>query len=88
MMTKPFQAIFDGQVLRPEEPVDLQPQAHYLVTVEAAEKDAAVSSQRPHPLSELLALATDMGIEDLAARHQWYAHGYRALEDEENGAAP
>jgi hypothetical protein len=32
---KTMTAIFDGQVLRPESPADLEPDTRYLVTVEA-----------------------------------------------------
>jgi len=33
-MSKKLRVIFDGKVLRPEEPADLKPNAHYIVTIE------------------------------------------------------
>ena len=36
-MAKSVRAVFDGQVLRPEEPVDLKTNARYLVTIEREE---------------------------------------------------
>lgn len=37
-MTKTLHVIFDGEVLRPEETSDLEPNAHYLIT-ESAKKN-------------------------------------------------
>ncbi len=37
-MSKTLHVIFDGKVLRPEEPVDLTPNTHYVVTIEHEEK--------------------------------------------------
>ena len=37
-MSKKLHVIFDGKVLRPEEPVDLKPNAHYIVTIEHEKK--------------------------------------------------
>ena len=74
-MAKSVRAIFDGEVLRPEEPVDLKPNARYLVTIEPedARKESGVAG--PYPLTEIGRLATDMGVTDLSTRHSWYAHG-------------
>lgn len=33
-MTRTVQAVFDGEVLRPEEPLDLEPQTQVRVTIE------------------------------------------------------
>ena len=81
-MTKTLRAIFDGDVLRPEEPVDLQPNTRYVVTIEREEQDRT-SDQPDYPLTQLRRLATDMGITDLSARHSWYAHGH--IEDDTLG---
>ena len=35
-MAKTVRAVFDGEVLRPESPVDLEPNATYVVTIESA----------------------------------------------------
>lgn len=79
-MTRSLHAVFDGVVLRPEEPVDLQPNKRYLVLIK--QEDSAPT--RPHPLEEIGALAVDMGVADLAERHDWYAHG--KLEDDQFAA--
>ncbi|BBO19162.1 conserved hypothetical protein [Candidatus Brocadia pituitae] len=36
-MSKTLHVIFDGKVLRPEGPVDLKPNTHYVVTIEREE---------------------------------------------------
>ncbi len=80
-MTKTLRVIFDGEVLRPEEPVDLQPNTRYIITVEPEEETQA--AEEAYPLTQLLALATDMGVTDFATRHSWYAHG--RLEGDKRG---
>lgn len=75
-MSKVITAIFDGEVLRPEEPVELRPWARYHVIIERAEPDEQ-NAETEHPLAIIGRLATDMGVADLAERHTWYAHGYR-----------
>ena len=66
-------AIFDGEVLRPEESVSLEPNKRYRLTVE---EDANAASNgdkaRPYPLSELLEAADDLGIADMAEQHDRY----------------
>ena len=81
-MTKALRAIFDGELLRPEEPDDLQPNTRYVVTIERAEQEKT-SDQSDYPLTQLRRLATDMGITDLSTRHSWYAHGH--IEDDTLG---
>ena len=81
-MTKTLRAIFDGNVLRPEGSVDLQPNTWYVVTIER-EAEAKIDEET-YPLTKILTLATDMGVQDLSTRHDWYAHGHR--EDDERGA--
>jgi len=81
-MSKVITAIFDGEVLRPEEPVDLRPWARYQVTIERAEP-AEQNAETEHVLTLIGKLATDMGVTDLAERHSWYAHGYRAEEQDD-----
>jgi len=74
-MAKSVRAVFDGQVLRPEEPVDLKTNARYLVTIEREEVRKEKGEEGAYPLTEIGRLATDMGITDLSTRHSWYAHG-------------
>jgi len=74
-MAKSVRAVFDGQVLRPEEPVDLKTNARYLVTIEREEVRKEKGEEGAYPLTEIGRLAVDMGITDLSTRHSWYAHG-------------
>lgn len=67
-MKKTLKAVFDGKVLRPEEPVDLEPNAHYLVTVERAEEKPMVPPNRT--LRRILERATDLGVSDFAKQHE------------------
>lgn len=70
-----LRALFDGQVLRPEEPASLTPNTHYVVTIETEDPAPAARTADVYPLAEILALATDMGVEDLATEHDAYSHG-------------
>jgi predicted DNA-binding antitoxin AbrB/MazE fold protein len=36
-MTRTVQAVFDGEVLRPQEPLDLEPQTRVQITIETIE---------------------------------------------------
>lgn len=81
-MAKTLRATFDGEVLRPEGPVDLKPNTRYLVTIERQEEEKR--GEQGYPLTEILRLATDMGVTDLSTRHSWYAH--RRLEDDGRGS--
>lgn len=39
-MTRTVTAVFDGQVLRPDTPLDLEPNARYVVTIEPASSES------------------------------------------------
>ncbi len=80
-MPKILHAIFDGEVLRPEEPVDLLPNTRYVLTVER--EDAEQHEEHTYPLTTIRELATDMGVTDLSTRHGWYAHG--CVQDDIHG---
>jgi hypothetical protein len=43
--------------------------------LEALKRNVGQPAEAAHPLTELLGLATDMGVTDLAANHDRYAHG-------------
>ncbi|MBI4530765.1 MAG: DUF104 domain-containing protein, partial [Candidatus Latescibacteria bacterium] len=75
-MIKTLYAVFDGEVLRPEAPVDLKSNTRYVITIEREDKETEIGEIETHPLTEILRLATDMGVTDLSTRHDWYAHGY------------
>jgi hypothetical protein len=80
-MARTVRAVFDGEVLRPEEPIDLRPNRTYLVTIEHATPSA--DEDELYPLTEIGRLATDMGVSDLSSEHSRYAHG--RVPDERGG---
>lgn len=83
-MVTTVKAVFDGEVLRPEGPVNLRPNTRCIVTVEQLPEEERSGAETPYALTQILAMATDMGVTDLAERHDFYAHG--RIEDEKNGA--
>ena len=74
-MSQTVHAIYDGEVLRLQESVDLEPNTRYLLVIEKAESNGEASAEIPYPLEVIGKLATDMGVTDLAERHDFYAHG-------------
>lgn len=75
-MATTIRAVFDGEVLRPEEPLPPRADTTYVITVEGeAEAEAEDEPEAPYALAEIGRLAVDMGIEGFAARHDWYIHG-------------
>ena len=74
MMSKTLEAVFDGEVLRPEDKTGLEPNTRYRITVERAESQNAPDGTE-YPLTALLEFATDMGTPDLATQHDLLAHG-------------
>jgi len=65
-------AVFDGEVLRPEAAVDLEPNARYLVTIERKEKKGAQQN-----LWDVLSAfsGTVEGPEDWSKEHEHYLYG-------------
>lgn len=76
-MIKTLHAIFDGKVLRPEGSVDLDVGKHYVLTVVRTIEAKSSKKEPPYPLNQILDIATDVGVDDLSTRHNWYAHGKR-----------
>ena len=87
-MATTIRAVFDGEVLRPERPIPLRVDATYVITVEAEASSegaapvvpgplvpAGPDAEAPYALAEIGKMAIDMGVDDLAARHDWYARG-------------
>lgn len=75
-MARTVRVLFDGEVFRPEQPVDLRPNVTYVVTVEGeASPDGEAAVEETYPLTEIGRLATDMGVTDLSTNHDRYAHG-------------
>ncbi len=66
-------ATFDGHVLQPEEGSVLEPNRRYLLTVEDALATGEPTSA-PYPLAAVAALASDLGVRDMAEHHDDYAH--------------
>jgi hypothetical protein len=62
-------AIFDGEVLRPEEPSSLEANKRYVLTVEDDSGPNVETSQ--HILTRLAEMSTDLGVRDLAERHDY-----------------
>jgi hypothetical protein len=71
-MTKTLTAVFDGQVLRPEGPVDLKPNARYQVTIEREVRE--LGDQDAWGTLEELS-GTVQGPADWAAEHDHYLYG-------------
>ena len=73
-MQRRVHVIFDGEVLRPEEPLDLQPNGRYRVIIEG-ETPTEGAEQGPGMLDDLDDLAVDFGVPDLAEQHDHYLYG-------------
>ena len=71
-MTKTLTAVFDGKVLRPDGPVDLEPNARYRLTVE--QETGQIEARSAWDVLESLA-GTIEGPEDWAAEHDHYLYG-------------
>jgi hypothetical protein len=82
-MATTIRTTFDSTVLRPERQLDLRPDATYVITIEDEIPTEQNGSKDEHPLTKIGRLATDMGVDDLAANHDWYAHG--RIPDEPDG---
>jgi hypothetical protein len=83
-MGQTVRAVFDGEALRPDRPVNLRPNTAYLVTIEGEAPTGQESPGESYPLTEISRLATDMGVTDLAASHARYAR--RRADAEEGGS--
>ena len=73
-MKRTVDVIYDGEVLRPQEPLDLEPNGHYRVTIET-EPSKATPEGPPRSLKRISERAQDLGIEDLAEQHDHYLYG-------------
>ncbi len=71
-MGKTMTAVFDGRVLRPESPVDLEPDTRYLVTLEAI--SPLSTEMDAWSLLEILA-GTIEAPKDWASEHDHYLYG-------------
>jgi predicted DNA-binding antitoxin AbrB/MazE fold protein len=73
-MSKTIEAVYDGQVLRPEEPLELQPNTRVRITIEASRK-ASPNSQSFLRTARALNLE---GPPDWSARIEEYLYGNQA----------
>lgn len=75
-MKRTVEAIYDGEVLRPQGPLDAEPNRRYRVTVEDVDPvDVAMDEERP--LLRILALARELDLPpDYAAQLHHYLHGH------------
>lgn len=73
-MQRSIRVIFDGEVLRPEEPLDLTPNGRYLVSIQESPPEPT-KPDAPGMLDDLLDLVTEFGVSDLAAQHDHYLYG-------------
>lgn len=85
-MTKTIRAVFDGETLRPTQPVDLRANHVYVLTVEAESSDRSAPDEDIYPLTAIGQLSADMGVADLAERHNHYAHGGAGTQPKTDGA--
>lgn len=74
-MRRTVQAIFDGEVLRPAEPLNLEPNRCYRVTVED-EVPELDELRTGGVLDDIVALAQDLDLPpDFAQQHDHYLYG-------------
>jgi hypothetical protein len=74
MSQQSLRVIFDGEVLRPQEPIDLERGRYYRVTIED-ETPPESTMHEPGVLDDLLQFSIDTGIEDFAEQLHHYLHG-------------
>jgi len=74
-MSRTIPVIFDGEVFRPVEPVDLPAGREYQVTVDEEVTEADLEAM-PQALRRILERARAMDLpSDLAAQHDHYLYG-------------
>jgi hypothetical protein len=73
-MSLTFRVIFDGEALRPQEPVDLEPGRCYRATIED-ETPPKSAAHEPGILDDLMQFTIDTGIEDFAEQLDHYLYG-------------
>jgi hypothetical protein len=72
-MARTLTVVFDGEVFRPTEPVDLPADTTYRVTIE---EDRATELDNELPLMKYLRMAQTLDLpEDFAEQHDHYLYG-------------
>lgn len=72
-MKQSVEVVFDGEVLRPQQSLDLQPNQRYRITIE--EVSGQEERRAPRAIDRILARARDLGVTDLAEQHDHYLYG-------------
>lgn len=72
---KKIHAVFDGKVLCPEGPVELEVNGRYILNIEPVKKDKPLDNAGPDSAFDLSSLAVKTGIPDLATEHDHYLYG-------------
>ena len=73
-MKRTVHVVFDGEVLRPDEPLDLVPNGRYRVIVESVEDEQP--AQEPGMLDDIVELVEDLDLPpDFAQQHDHYLYG-------------
>jgi hypothetical protein len=73
-MSRTIEVYDDGSTLKPQEPLDLVPQAVYRVTIDEQPLPAE-GKPATEAFGRVLEMAEDMGIEDLSEQHDHYLYG-------------
>ncbi len=73
-MARTLTVLYDGEVLRPEESLDLQPNTRYRITIEEDSARTAVD-EMPAVFRRILERSRDLGVGDLAEQHDHYLYG-------------
>jgi AF2212-like len=72
-MTKTIEAVFDGEILRPTSPLDLEPNTSYRISIELPSPTAA---EAPNAWDELEARVGSVEApRDWAGEHDHYLYG-------------
>ncbi len=74
-MMKKVRAVYDGKVLCPEEPIELETNGHYVLNIEPVKNDKPSGDVESDSAFDLASLAVKTGISDLATEHDHYLYG-------------
>jgi hypothetical protein len=73
-MARTITVVFDGEVFRPREPLDLPANSEYQLTV-GEPASGAEGDAMPEVFRRILDRARDLGVGDLAEQHDHYLYG-------------
>jgi predicted DNA-binding antitoxin AbrB/MazE fold protein len=75
-MTKTLEAVYDGEVLRPGEPLDLEPNTRVRVTIEVEHEE-----KEPYAFLRTACSLNLEGLPGWSTRLDYYLYGTRRDED-------